>query len=90
MSESLADVAAPPKRRPGRPRAQVQRPMVSLRLDPDVLQGLRALGPGWQTRVNAWLRQVVELSGYQSNTLSASSTALVDSASNTKSDLRSL
>jgi len=34
--------------------------MVSLRMDPDVLEKLRALGPGWQTRVNAYLRQMTE------------------------------
>lgn len=28
----------------------------TLRLDADVLEGLRATGPGWQTRVNAALR----------------------------------
>jgi uncharacterized protein (DUF4415 family) len=34
--------------------------MVSLRLDPDVLDKLRAAGPGWQTRLNATLRALVE------------------------------
>ena len=34
--------------------------MVSLRLDPDVLAQLRALGPGWQTRVNGYLRTLIE------------------------------
>lgn len=29
----------------------------TLRLDADVLEGLRATGKGWQTRVNAVLRQ---------------------------------
>lgn len=61
MSEPLAEVAAPQtKRRPGRPRSEVKRPMVSLRLDPDVLAQLRALGPGWQTRVNGYLRTLIE------------------------------
>ena len=32
---------------------------VKLRLDPDVLAALRASGAGWQTRVNAILREVV-------------------------------
>ena len=44
---------------PGRPRKAVTRPMVSLRMDPDVLAALRATGPGWQTRVNALLREAV-------------------------------
>jgi len=33
--------------------------MISLRVDPDVLTALRASGRGWQTRVNALLREAV-------------------------------
>ncbi len=44
----------------GRPRAERPRTMVSLRLEPDVLAALRATGRGWQTRVNALLRQAVQ------------------------------
>ena len=47
-------------RGPGRPRKPVVRPMVSLRMDPDVLAALRASGRGWQSRVNALLRKAVE------------------------------
>lgn len=47
-------------RKPGRPAATVMRPMVSMRLDPDVLAHLRASGKGWQTKVNALLREAVE------------------------------
>ena len=47
--------------RRGRPPAAVQRPMLSLRVDPDVLAALRATGPGWQTRINALLREAVAL-----------------------------
>jgi len=43
-------------RRVGRPRAAVRRPMLSMRTDLDVLEKLRASGPGWQTRVHAVLR----------------------------------
>jgi uncharacterized protein (DUF4415 family) len=32
---------------------------VKLRLDPDLLAALRASGTGWQTRVNAILREAV-------------------------------
>ena len=46
-------------RRVGRPRVVVKRPMLSMRTDPDVLEKLRASGPGWQTRVNALLREAV-------------------------------
>ncbi len=47
-------------RRPGRPAATVVRPMLSMRVDPDVLSHLRAGGKGWQTRVNALLKQAIE------------------------------
>jgi len=33
---------------------------VSLRLDQDVVDGLRATGPGWQGRVNAALKEWLE------------------------------
>lgn len=46
-------------RRVGRPPAAVVRPMLSMRLDPDVLSALRASGKGWQTRVQALLREAV-------------------------------
>lgn len=44
----------------GRPPLDVKRPMLSMRVDPDVLEKLRASGPGWQTRLNATLRTLVE------------------------------
>lgn len=44
----------------GRPVVAVKRPMLSMRVDPDVLVYLRASGRGWQTKVNALLRQAVE------------------------------
>lgn len=34
--------------------------MLSMRTDPDVLAALRASGRGWQTRVNALLREAVK------------------------------
>jgi uncharacterized protein (DUF4415 family) len=48
--------------RRGRPRGSVAsatKQAVKLRLDPDVLAALRASGAGWQTRVNAILREAV-------------------------------
>jgi uncharacterized protein (DUF4415 family) len=39
--------------------ATVTKSPVKLRLDPDVLVALRATGKGWQTRVNALLREAV-------------------------------
>ena len=44
----------------GRPPVATKRPMLSMRVDPDLLAHLRASGKGWQTKVNALLRQAVE------------------------------
>jgi len=41
----------------GRPRASVKKVAISVRIDPDVLEALRATGDGWQRRVNATLRR---------------------------------
>jgi uncharacterized protein (DUF4415 family) len=41
----------------GRPPKEAPKVPVKLRLDPDVLAVLRATGAGWQTRVNAILRE---------------------------------
>ena len=45
----------------GRPKAAERKVAISIRLDPDVVDTLRAGGPGWQSRVNDilkdWLRQ---------------------------------
>ena len=52
----MAEVV-PVKPRRGRP--PYERPvkqMVSLRMDIDVLEGLRATGKGWQTRINSIMR----------------------------------
>jgi uncharacterized protein (DUF4415 family) len=48
--------------RRGRPPGSVSsatKQAVKLRLDPDVLAALRASGAGWQTRVNAILREAI-------------------------------
>lgn len=47
-------------RAPGRPKAEATKCPVSIRLDADVLAGLRATGKGWQTRVNDVLREWLE------------------------------
>ena len=45
----------------GRPRSSTAKEQVSVRLDPDVLMVLRAGGPGWQSRINALLRQALRI-----------------------------
>lgn len=42
--------------RRGRPKADQPKKQVTIRLDADVLDGLRSTGPGWQTRINEALR----------------------------------
>jgi|SRR3954447_16513651 uncharacterized protein (DUF4415 family) len=41
----------------GRPALDAPKKLVSLRLDQDVIERFRADGPGWQSRINAALRQ---------------------------------
>ena len=36
--------------------AKAPKKLISLRLDQDVIDGFRASGPGWQSRINAALR----------------------------------
>jgi uncharacterized protein (DUF4415 family) len=45
----------------GRPKADVTKDAVSLRLDRDVIAHFRRSGRGWQSRINAALRKVAKL-----------------------------
>lgn len=40
----------------GRPKADVTKERITIRLSPDVLERFRATGSGWQTKVDAALR----------------------------------
>ena len=40
----------------GRPRAKVTKQHQNLRLDPDIIEGFKRGGRGWQTRINDALR----------------------------------
>ena len=51
--------AATVKRGRGRPAVAVKRPTLNMRVDADVLEAFKATGPGWQTRINAVLRDAV-------------------------------
>lgn len=53
--ELHAGVAAYRKQR-GRPAGSGTKEQVAIRIDNDVLAAFRAAGPGWQTRMNAALR----------------------------------
>jgi uncharacterized protein (DUF4415 family) len=52
LPKELADVL--PKR--GRPVSESPKKPVHIRLSPDVLDAFRAMGKGWQSRINAALR----------------------------------
>ena len=39
--------------------AAVKRPTLNMRVDADVLEAFKATGQGWQTRINAALREAV-------------------------------
>lgn len=47
------------KRGRGRPAAAVKRPTLNMRVDADVLEAFKATGQGWQTRINAALREAI-------------------------------
>jgi len=49
-----------PLRRPGRPKVEQPKVPVTMRVDADVLDAIKASGTGWQTRVNAVLREAVQ------------------------------
>jgi uncharacterized protein (DUF4415 family) len=51
------------RRGPGRPKAEVTKEKISVRLDPDVLARLREGGPGWQSRINSVLRKALGMEG---------------------------
>ena len=44
------------KPRRGRPKLEVRKELVSVRYDVEVLEAFRAMGDGWQTRMNDALR----------------------------------
>ena len=47
------------KRGRGRPTVATKRPTLNMRVDAEVLDAFKATGPGWQTRINAVLRDAV-------------------------------
>jgi uncharacterized protein (DUF4415 family) len=44
----------------GRPAVAVRRPTLNMRIDAEVLDAFKATGPGWQTRINALLRDAIK------------------------------
>jgi uncharacterized protein (DUF4415 family) len=50
---------AAPMMRMGRPKAEITKERITIRLSRDVVSQFRATGTGWQTRVDRALRQYV-------------------------------
>ncbi|QCM12368.1 BrnA antitoxin family protein [Agrobacterium tumefaciens] len=48
--------------RRGRPKAETQKTPVTIRLDPEVVEHYKAMGKGWQSRINSDLRKLSGLS----------------------------
>lgn len=59
FAEVFPELAESIRRERGRPKAENPKQRVTLRLDPDVVEGFRAGGPGWQSRINAALRKTL-------------------------------
>jgi uncharacterized protein (DUF4415 family) len=55
----LHEGGKPVRRGRGRPPSPARKVAIKFRLDPDLVAKLRASGPGYQTRVNAWLWESV-------------------------------
>lgn len=58
---SAVDFAGLQPVRRGRPKLAAAKQAVKLRLDPDVIEGFRSLGAGWQSRINEALRAALHL-----------------------------
>jgi uncharacterized protein (DUF4415 family) len=61
--DAAPDLSAPVAgivRRPGRPLKSNPKVSVTLRLDRDLVESFKSAGPGWQTRINATLKQAMK------------------------------
>jgi uncharacterized protein (DUF4415 family) len=55
-----AEVMAAFRNRGGRPKAEIAKVPVSIRLDPEVLAAFKETGAGWQTRMNEVLKSAMD------------------------------
>jgi len=46
--------------RRGRPKSEAPKVPINIRLSPDVIERFKASGPGWQTRIDAALREYIK------------------------------
>lgn len=56
LKQVLPELYSSLKRERGRPRIQNPKVNATIRLDPEVLAAYKATGRGWQTKINAVLR----------------------------------
>ncbi|NBB50858.1 hypothetical protein GVN24_21490 [Rhizobium sp. CRIBSB] len=59
--EVFSDLAEAIDRKLGRPKAEMTKKAISLRLDAEVIERFKATGDGWQSRMNEALRKAVGL-----------------------------
>lgn len=62
-SQAVPRVVEASRRARGRPKQEITKELVSMRLSPTVLAHFRGQGPGWQTRVNSFLVEFVAIVG---------------------------
>ena len=60
LTEEQMDQMVPLRALRGRPRLANKKQLVSIRYSPDVLDYFRSSGAGWQSRMDAVLREYVE------------------------------
>jgi uncharacterized protein (DUF4415 family) len=59
LKTNMPDVVEAMKRGRGRPKVENPKARVSLRLDPKIVAAYKAMGEGWQTRINEALAQAL-------------------------------
>ena len=57
---SAVELAAFPRTKVRGPQRAPTKRLTSLRLDADVIEGFKASGPGWQSRINETLRRALQ------------------------------
>lgn len=62
FAQATLHVAGKPVRR-GRPKTAAPKQAINIRLSPDVLAYFRASGPGWQSRIDAALKDHIAKRG---------------------------
>jgi uncharacterized protein (DUF4415 family) len=59
LKADMPEVVEAMKRGRGRPKVENPKARVSLRLDPKIVAAYKAMGEGWQTRINEALAQAL-------------------------------